>query len=356
MKKIYNLLILVTIPLSLILISYTNGSPGGFSGSLGDGGSTCTSCHSGTAQPQNNWITSDIPPEGFTPGETYTIVATGMHTGVVKFGFEITAEDSFGSKLGTFTITDATRTKLVAGNSAVTQTSSGTTPSGSMCSWSVNWTAPDPAPATIKFNASFCAGNGSGTSGDATYTSVLNVQKYIPYPQIVEIDPDIAMQGFEGTISITGENTNWLSGVDEVLFVYHQDNTVMFEGTDMVIYNDELLEVNVQIPYSIEVGSYDVYVGNVILMNGFTVDQLESITEEGSVKLKVYPNPADQIVFIDCPEGATITVINLSGKIIENLYKSNEEMAIDISKYLPGYYLISVNYNKEVFYKRLIVK
>ena len=170
MKKIYNFLAILALPSILMLYSYSGGSPGGKTGSMGDGGSTCTDCHAGTATSQTDWITTDIPAGGFQAGETYTITATGTHAGVAKFGFELTAEDDMGNKIGTLTITDDTRTKLANANHSVTHTSAGTTPSGDSNSWSAEWTAPDPAPEMVYFNAAFNAANGNGgTSGDVIY-------------------------------------------------------------------------------------------------------------------------------------------------------------------------------------------
>ena len=52
----------------------------------------------------------------------------GYSSGVVKFGFELTAEDGSNSKVGTFIITDPTQTQLKNGGNAVTHTSAGNTP------------------------------------------------------------------------------------------------------------------------------------------------------------------------------------------------------------------------------------
>jgi hypothetical protein len=162
-------------------IEYGNGSPGGKSGSPGDGGSTCTECHGGTASPQNGWVTSSIPNDGYTPGETYTITATGTHNGVVKFGFEATAENSTGAKVGIVTITNSTETKLVNNNKSVTHKSAGTTPTGNTKSWSFNWTAPAAGTGNVGFYAAFNAANGNGnSSGDVIYKSSLTVPEFIP--------------------------------------------------------------------------------------------------------------------------------------------------------------------------------
>ncbi len=358
MKKLYNLIAIIALPAILILYSYSSGSPGGKTGSMGDGGNTCTDCHNGTAISQGGWITTDIPMEGFTPGETYTIVATGTHTGVVKFGFELTAEDMLGNKTGLLTITEATRTKLANANKSVTHTSAGNTPTGNMNTWTMNWTAPDPAPSSVNFNAAYNAANGNGmTSGDVIYKSEISVQLYTPMPQITSVDPDHAQQGFEGEITISGENTDWTAGVDEVLFVYHDNNTVMFEGKDIVVSSDELLTVNVSIPIDIEIGSYDVYVNNVMLMNGFVVDILDDITDRQlEQSVSVFPNPAINSITISAPTGSEITIIDISGRMINRTNILNKSIDIDVSSYKAGLYFVQTTFGGNSHSQKLIVR
>ena len=101
--------------------SNTTGSPGGKTGSPVDG-QTCTQCHVGNVQSNNNiaWITTNIPNSGYSIGNTYTITihADGDAAGTTKYGFELTAESNF-IKSGDFFITDNT-TKLVNANTAIT--------------------------------------------------------------------------------------------------------------------------------------------------------------------------------------------------------------------------------------------
>jgi len=170
MKKLLQFLPLLALPIVLILMSYSSGSPGGRSGSPGDGGANCTGCHAGTALTATDWITSDIPAGGFELSEVYTITLTGTHEGVGKFGFEVTAEDDAGNKVGTLALLNATETKLTNGNAAVTHTASGNTPTGDTKTWTVEWTAPDDAVGDVTFYAAFNAANGTGnTSGDQIY-------------------------------------------------------------------------------------------------------------------------------------------------------------------------------------------
>lgn len=173
------LLSLIILPLALFLTSSvlnSGGSAGGYTGSPRDMGNNCTACHSGNAQLANDWITSNIPVDGYISGQTYTITATGTHTGVVKFGFETTSEDDAHNKKGTFVITNSTQTKLTNANKAVTHTAFGTTPTGNTRTWTFDWTAPESGTGNITFYGAFNATNGNGsTSGDVVYLSTYTV-------------------------------------------------------------------------------------------------------------------------------------------------------------------------------------
>jgi len=156
------------------------GSPGAKTGSPGDEGNTCTQCHGGTASLQEEWLVSNIPATGYVPGEIYTITATGTHTGVSRFGFETTAEDSNNDKTGTFIITNETENKLTNNNSSVTHKSAGTTPNGDSRSWSFDWTAPDAGTGEVTLYAAFNAANGDGgTSGDVIYKTTMSTSEDI---------------------------------------------------------------------------------------------------------------------------------------------------------------------------------
>lgn len=178
MKKIYNLLFVLAIPaLFLVFTSevyYPGGSPGGRTGSPGDGGANCSACHNDfTPINQPGWILSDIIGTGYTPGEEYTIVVAGFDPEAVKFGFEATAEDQAGTKVGTFDPGLTGMTQLCNNNNAVTHTLLGNTPiSDTGTVWVFTWTAPMESVGDITFYAAINAANGNGnTGGDQIHLS-----------------------------------------------------------------------------------------------------------------------------------------------------------------------------------------
>ena len=256
MKTLYRYLLVLLVPFTLVFFSWPSGSPGGKTGSPGDEGETCTNCHTSFAViSETGWITTDIPAEGYTPGETYVITATGTHAGVVNFGFELTAEDNIGKKRGTLAVTDETRTKFTNDDNAVTHTNNGIAPTDDSNTWSMNWTAPDAELGEITFYAAFNAGNGAdGKLGDQIYTSSLAVTQSTvglgddllaesiraypnPATNYVNLDvpegAEIRMVNMVGQQIMNRENTNAseridLSGLDKGFYfvqVTHESNT-----------------------------------------------------------------------------------------------------------------------------------
>lgn len=191
-KSILYLCFVIVVLGSFVLMSYTNtkgvnyspitkeinngilrsgGSPGGYTGSPGDEGFTCTSCHS----PGANFslvpsITTSIPGTGYELNSTYTITITTSSSGAAGWGFELTAEeDTNNSKVGIFDITSSSGSPELIGTSAVTHSNE------NFDSWSFNWTAPATDEGAITFYAAVMAINGSGNGGDQTITTSVSV-------------------------------------------------------------------------------------------------------------------------------------------------------------------------------------
>lgn len=201
------------IPLSIIaaftLLSgtlRTNGSPGGYTGSPLDG-SSCIECHGGSTS-SVNWVTTNIPTEGYVPGITYTIVATATDANSSKMGFEVTAENST-SKQGAFIITDNTRTQLTNGNKAVTHSSNGTAADRGSASWTLNWTAPASGTGDINLYGAFNISNSNGNSGgDKILVSTLLLKENVS-TNLGKTNADVATvypNPSNGNFSITSEN------------------------------------------------------------------------------------------------------------------------------------------------------
>lgn len=177
MKKSLYILLVIAIFLLLTpnVFSKLNGSPGAKTDSPMDG-NNCAACHSGTVNSGNGLlsVTTDIPVQGYTSGQTYSISVQLTQNMINRFGFEITCEEgNFGSnKTGSFGISDPTTTKFTNNNAAVTHTQNGISGSGSR-TWNMNWTAPiSNVSGGVVFYVSAMSANGNGNnSGDEVYTT-----------------------------------------------------------------------------------------------------------------------------------------------------------------------------------------
>jgi hypothetical protein len=158
-------------------VDSSSGSPGGKTGSPGDGGATCTQCHSGTAMSADGLISSNIPAQGFIPGETYEIEVSISDNEAGRFGFELTAEDESGNKTGEFQLSDEANTRFVNNDKAVSHTFDGTSPQSNIRTWTTNWVAPAEVDGDIIFYTAVNVANGNGgTTGDEIKTNSVSYQ------------------------------------------------------------------------------------------------------------------------------------------------------------------------------------
>ena len=226
---IFVLIFIINYPVSTT--AYVSGSPGGKTNSPLDG-NTCNGCHAGNLNsgPGSFNISSDIPINGYVPGETYTITVQGSHPSYNKYGFELTAENSI-EKIGEFNIINSSQTKLTNNNS-VTHKITGTLGSATK-SWNVDWTAPNSGSGPVKFYAAGMNANGNNTnSGDQVHTTSYTVNE---------------------------ENTVSLNNLNEKYKVFVNSDNIIIEGSldlkkisisninGQTIYND----INISLPKKI---------------------------------------------------------------------------------------------------------
>lgn len=128
----------------------SSGAQAGHTGSPGDG-KNCTFCHGGTAQAITDVFSSNIPLNGYAPGEIYTITVATNGTG--RKGFQVSPQNQAGSLLGT--LTAGTGNKLVGGDKYVTHSAGVTAPAAQ---WSFSWTAPAAGTGNVTFYGAFVIG------------------------------------------------------------------------------------------------------------------------------------------------------------------------------------------------------
>lgn len=156
---------------------YPSGPPAGVSGDPASGSKNCTKCHSGPeAVSQTGWISSDVPGTGYLPEQTYTITATAERAGHARFGFQISAQNTEGTFIGSLGNIN-TETKLNSNPAYINHTSEGIAGEDSK-TWTFSWTAPSDSAGAVNFYGAFLVTNSSGTNaGDTTFLSVLTIDQ-----------------------------------------------------------------------------------------------------------------------------------------------------------------------------------
>ena len=169
--SISTVLLLLFVASNSSVFAYSSGPNDGLTGSPGEG--TCTQCHLGNALNSTGGSLMLTVPENYLPGEVYDIVVNLSRSGQSRWGFEMTALNSNGTRSGTFATADG-NTQLSEANSKqyIKQTSDGSAQgTRDTNSWTFKWTAPTTNIGPITFYAAGNAANGDfGTAGDYIYT------------------------------------------------------------------------------------------------------------------------------------------------------------------------------------------
>jgi len=170
----------------------------------------CATCH--ISFPVNSgdgsFLFTDMPEDGYVPGETYDLVLSISDDGQSRWGFELTAQKDDNSMAGQLIITDPNRTQLstLSGITYLKQTSNGTSGDGSSSSWIFSWTAPEAGAGPITFYASGnAADNDASVFGDYVYTIGLTLS------EIISGQPVILLSATEYDFGpvLTGESRFW---------------------------------------------------------------------------------------------------------------------------------------------------
>ena len=158
---------------SSTVFAYSFGPPEERTGAPGENTCATAGCHTGNTLNAAGGSLMLTVPETYNPGEVYNIVVKLSRTGQSRWGFQMTALNSSGTRAGSFSKSD-NKTQLREKNSKqyIHHTSTGTaqgTPD--MNSWMFEWKAPENDIGPITFYAAGNAANNNfGTSGDYIYT------------------------------------------------------------------------------------------------------------------------------------------------------------------------------------------
>ena len=170
MKKNYIFkTILFLIPFTaFVLMASSGGRDDGRTGSPGDGGNSCTACHTGGSTGVSVAITTNIPNGGYETNTQYDVTVSSTSSTNTN-GFQLTAEKTTdNAKVGTFAAGSGSR---VTG-SRITHSNSG------QKSWSFKWTSPATDVGNVKFYAATVSANGNGSNDNGDKVALTSTSDF----------------------------------------------------------------------------------------------------------------------------------------------------------------------------------
>lgn len=193
----------------ITLSSFSAVAPTKKTGSPGDG-NDCSSCHSSFAKETiQNVLSTTIPKDGYTSGETYSITVSGLEAeGFIKYGFSVTSENGLNQKVGSF---------IAGTNSTVSNNYIGHAPAStdSKPSWTFEWTAPPVGTGDITFYRAYVQANGiDRAEGDKVKTSVLSIIENTTTSMIKLDESDIDIELLDNKISIKSSKNAHFSSIN----------------------------------------------------------------------------------------------------------------------------------------------
>jgi len=88
-------------------------------------------------------------------------------------------------------------------------------------------------------------------------------------------------------------------------------------------------------------------------------DSLDSVTEESDqVTVEVYPNPAQQMLYVSSSEPSIqrIDILDIQGSMVTSLYNGTSEATLDLNGYAAGIYFVSIYTDRGTVVKRVVVE
>jgi len=348
MKKIN--MIALSVILMVIIVTVKNlqsnptGAPAAASGGPAENGNTCfnSGCHTGSPSIVNNFITSDIPAEGYIPGTTYNV--TVSVSGFGKKGFMFSAQKSNGTFMGSLT---AGAGSHVSFTNYITHSSAKNT---SPAVWTFKWTAPAAGSGAINFYGAFAA------TTNTTFKQTLTIQEKTqgtPAP-ILGIPLAYNITGSSvslvDTIQPNGNNCN-------IIFQYKSQGGLWqnaaaspgsLNGNNQQPVTANLTGLQVATTYStraLAIVSTDTTFST---EGSFSTLTPTGIAEQASkMDIKAFPNPAQDELILYLQQNQlnnTIRLWSLKGELVFSKECNVEDKIIISTKFLSrGMYFLEVS-------------
>ncbi|HPT53121.1 MAG TPA: T9SS type A sorting domain-containing protein, partial [Bacteroidales bacterium] len=79
-----------------------------------------------------------------------------------------------------------------------------------------------------------------------------------------------------------------------------------------------------------------------------TVDLPSGINNYSTSNMNVYPNPANNVIYVNNAEGAQVTVFDINGKVVAEVEAATATQSIDVANLTQGLYIVRIANGNEV--------
>ena len=88
------------------------------------------------------------------------------------------------------------------------------------------------------------------------------------------------------------------------------------------------------------------------------MDACIGIANVDAIEFKIYPNPAEQFIFVEANgmqnEKVTLKIFDALGRLIFNSSMEEEKKKIDLTEFSPGIFLLHVRYGDSLLVKQFV--
>lgn len=202
--------------------------------------------------------------------------------------------------------------------------------------------------------------------GFLTLENCFTVNYNVNQPQLVSVTPNSAYCGDVFSVTISGQNTNFLQGTGTITWFQQGSSTIIYPNS----YNATSatsITANYTIPLTAIQGYYDTYTYNVTdgiiqLNSSFYLNQYVGISEINTNNdVQIYPNPSSTYFYLDIKsdskEDVSVQIINLLGeKVYIQNHLSQFPSLINIESLENGIYFVDIiQNNKRISTKKVFV-
>ena len=239
-KQKLQIIVLMMIAAGVVYASVT-GPDARYTNAPGDVGN-CVSCHD-TFHEANvgpGSVALNNVPTVYEPGEQYTLTITVQQAGRQRYGFQLTAIDSSGNRIGAFAPIDGNtqiNSQTGLGNRQYIQHQQvGTFPTGGGSrTWQVRWTAPNEDEGTARFYVSGNAANGDGTNqGDYIYTNIAVSESETTVVNVSLLTDPAGLTLIPGEKFLIDWSATNIANVDSYELRYSTDDGMTFPITNLI--------------------------------------------------------------------------------------------------------------------------